>query len=108
MAEAGYDELPPAVREFRPNCPGCTPMTVTGPDARPCSFYDCPGLPKELRVTCDLCLFDFASGSGQVKCNQATCETAHRLRSNVPAYRKWVELITAEVSLQIAGQIAGK
>lgn len=104
MAEAGYDTLPAAVRDFRPNCPGCTPMTVTGPDARPCSFYDCPGLPEELKVTCDLCMFDFAAGSGQVRCNHATCETALRLRGNVPTYRRWMDLIASEISKRIAGR----
>ena len=102
MAVTGSDVLPPAVLEFRPKCPGCTPMTVTEPGARPCSFYDCPGLPEELRVTCDLCMFDFVSGSGQVKCNHATCETALRLRENVHTYRKWVELIASEASLKIS------
>jgi hypothetical protein len=88
--------LPPVVRRFRPQCPGCTPARLSAEGARPCSHYDCPGLPAELRVTCDLCLFDFAAGDGQVKCDHDTCPTALRLRANVPVYRAWVEMIVAE------------
>ena len=98
MAEAGYGTLPAAVRDFRPNCPGCTPMTVTGPDARPCSFYDCPGLPAELRVTCDTCMYDFAIHDGQVKRDHSTCEDALRLEGNVETYRIWLQMLKAEAS----------
>ncbi len=96
FSEADYWSLPPAVREFRPNCPGCTPDKTTAEGARPCSFYDCPGLPAELHVTCDLCMFDFAIDDGQPSCDHTTCETAIRLRGNVETYRKWVELLRAE------------
>jgi len=65
---------------------------------RPCSFYDCPGLPEELEVTCNICMFDFAAGDGQPRCDHATCETALRLTKNVPTYRAWVELMRAEAA----------
>jgi len=87
-----FDQLPLAVRSFRPKCPGCNPNAA---GARPCSFYDCPGLPTELRVTCDLCMYDFVADSGQVKCDHTTCETALRLKANVSTYEAWLEnLIT--------------
>jgi hypothetical protein len=97
MPELDFTTLPEAVRLFRPNCPGCTPATVTGPNARPCSFYDCAGLPTELEVTCNLCMYDFAADDGQVKCDHATCETARRLKRNVTTYRAWVRLIQQEM-----------
>ncbi len=82
--------------DFRPTCPGCTPSKVTEEGARPCSFYDCPGLPQELQVTCDLCLYDFANNTGQIKCDHRTCETALRLKGNVGIHRAWVELLRRE------------
>ncbi len=88
--------LPSRVLNFRPKCPGCTPENLADPESRPCSFYDCPGLPPELHVTCDLCMYDFAAGSGLVKCDHRTCETAQRLRQNVATYRDWLQLIAAE------------
>ncbi len=91
-------ELPPDVRAFRPRCPGCTPKVVTAPGARPCSFYDCPGLPGQLRVSCDLCMFDFLAEDGQVKCDHSTCPTAARLRGNVETYRAWLQLLEAEAA----------
>lgn len=91
-----YAGLPETVRMFRPRCPGCTPKKVASEGSRPCSFYDCPGLPAELQVTCNLCMFDFASEDGQPKCDHRTCETALRLQKNVATYREWVRLITAE------------
>jgi hypothetical protein len=96
VVDSRYAELPEAVREFRPRCPGCTPVAVVSEGARPCSFYDCPGLPAELQVTCNMCMFDFAAEDGQPKCDHATCETALRLKKNVATYRQWVRLITAE------------
>lgn len=96
MSQADSDLLPPAVRAFRPRCPGCYPATVTSAAARPCSYYDCPGLPEQLHVTCELCLYDFAADEGQVKCDHATCPTAARLRANVPIYRAWVDMLVAE------------
>lgn len=96
MADLVLADLPETVRNFRPNCPGCTPATVTRPDARPCSFYDCPGLPEELRVVCDICIYNFAAGDGQMKCDHRTCETAIRLRRNVTTYRKWLQLLEYE------------
>lgn len=95
---ARYDELPPAVLEFRPRCPGCTPNALAVPDARPCSYYDCPGLPSELEVTCDLCMYDFAADDGQASCDHATCPTALRLAGNVDTYRLWVAMLLAERS----------
>ena len=100
MAEVDIAVLPPSVHTFRPQCPGCTVQGAISEDAKPCSFYDCPGLPDELKVTCDLCMFDFAANDGQVKCNHATCETARRLRANVKYYRAWVELLKAEAGLE--------
>lgn len=100
MPDTDFEELPDIVRSFRPKCPGCTPAKLTEPGARPCSFYDCSGLPKELEVTCDLCIYDFAAEDGQVKCDQATCETAIRLRGNVENYRTWLRLIKEEPSRQ--------
>jgi hypothetical protein len=88
--------LPPAVRDFRPRCPGCTPATVAAPEARPCSYYDCPGLPEELEVTCRTCMFDFVAGDGQVKCDHSTCPTALRLTANVPVYRAWLAMLMDE------------
>ena len=95
MSDTEFATLPEVVREFRPNCPGCTPAKVAEPGARPCSFYDCPGLPKELEVTCDTCIYDFAADEGQVKCDHDTCETAIRLRNNVETYKTWVRLVSA-------------
>jgi len=95
-----YSTLPRAVQEFRPGCPGCTPVVTTADDARPCSFYDCPGLPAELRVTCDLCMYDFAAQDGQPSCDHSTCETALRLRGNVETYRKWIQLLKDEAAAQ--------
>jgi hypothetical protein len=98
MPESALVDLPSAVRGFRPNCPGCTPTTVTQPGARPCSFYDCPGMPDELRVVCDICVYDFAAGDGQVKCDHSTCETALRLQNNVATYLKWLRLLESEAA----------
>jgi hypothetical protein len=89
--------LPAAVRRFRPRCPGCHPAEIGSEGVRPCSYYDCPGLPAELHVTCDKCMYDFALGDGQVKCDHSTCETALRLRANVPIYRAWVQMIRSEM-----------
>lgn len=90
-----YESLPPEVRAFRPRCPGCTPDALADSEAHPCSFYDCPGLPEALQVTCDWCMYDFAAGQGQVKCDHRTCDRAIRLRSNVRTYRTWLEMIGA-------------
>ncbi len=90
MATIDFDSLPPAVRAFRPRCPGCTPEKVAAEGARPCSFYDCPGLPPELQVTCNTCMYDFAAQDGQITCDHATCEIALRLAGNVETYRTWV------------------
>lgn len=90
------DSLPKSVRAFRPRCPNCNPDVVLEEGARPCSFYACPGLPAELHVTCDLCMYDFAADDGQVKCDHNTCETALRLKANVPIYRAWLQLLEAE------------
>jgi hypothetical protein len=98
MAEADLVVLPRSVREFRPRCPGCTLQHAVAEDAKPCSFYDCPGLPEELKVTCDLCLFDFVANDGQVKCDQRICATALRLKGNVKTYLAWVEILKAEES----------
>jgi hypothetical protein len=100
MPEFAIPVLPPRVLAFRPQCPGCTPEKAVDPDGRPCSFYDCPGLPPELHVTCNECMYDFASGSGLIKCDHRTCETAQRLRRNVATYRAWLDLIAAEHSLR--------
>jgi len=96
MSVADVAALPADVSEFRPNCPGCTPERLTGPGATPCSFYDCPGLPKNLEVTCDMCMYDFAADDGQIRCDHDSCETARRLKANVETYRAWVALIEAE------------
>ena len=102
MDSAGMDDstLSQTVRQFRPGCPGCTPDVTTAVDARPCSFYDCPGLPAELHVTCDLCMYDFAAQDGQPSCDHSTCETALRLRANVETYRKWIQLLKDEAAAQ--------
>lgn len=95
-----FETLPDVVRAFRPKCPGCTPARVTELGARPCSFYDCPGLPEELEVTCRICIYDFAAEDGQVKCDHDTCETAIRLRKNVDTYKMWLRLLEAESEFQ--------
>ncbi len=92
------ETLPEIVHRFRPNCPGCTPEKATAPGAKPCSFYDWPGLPRELEVTCDTCMYDFAAQDGQVKCDHGTCDTALRLEANVETYRAWIRLIRAEAA----------
>lgn len=97
MTDLSFDELPADVLAFRPNCPGCTPQKVVGDETRPCSSYDCPGLPAGLKVTCDVCMYDFAARDGQIKCDHATCETAARLRTNVETYEAWVRLIAQEM-----------
>ncbi len=91
-------ELPEAVRNFRPRCPGCTPESIAKPGARPCSYFDCPGLPSALEVTCDTCVYDFVADEGQVKCDHDTCETAIRLKANVAIFEAWMRLIAAEAS----------
>lgn len=98
MADPDFSMLPAVVSEFRPNCPGCTPAKATDEDTQPCSFYDCPGLPEQLRVTCNTCMYDFAAASGQLKCDHATCETALRLKGNVGTYRAWIDLLRSEAS----------
>lgn len=89
--------LPPAVRAYRPRCPGCDPTVVVAQATRPCSYYDCPGLPEQLHVTCDTCMYDFAAEDGQVKCDHQTCETARRLAANVPIYRAWVAMLRSKL-----------
>jgi len=98
MALSDLADLPESVLHFRPKCPGCTPAKVTEPGAHPCSFYDCSGLPAELEVTCNLCMYDFAVDDGQVKCDHEVCETAMRLRNNVVTYRRWHRLIEEEMT----------
>ncbi len=98
MPDSDHADLPATVRVFRPKCPGCTPLKVTQPGARPCSFYNCPGLPDELRVVCDICVYDFATEDGQVRCDHSTCEMALRLQSNVTTYRKWLRLLESEAA----------
>ena len=93
-----YSALPPAVRNFRPQCPGCTPEKATVDGARPCSFYDCPGLPAELEVTCNQCMYDFSVDDGQPTCDHNTCETARRLRANVSTYLTWVQMLKDEAA----------
>lgn len=98
MSNVAVADLPKAVHEFRPKCPGCTPERAMAPGGKPCSFYDCPGLPEELRVTCDSCMFDFAAAEGQIKCDHSTCEIALRLKKNVETYKAWVRLIKTEAA----------
>ena len=98
MTGPDFANLPRAVREFRPGCPGCTPDVVTAEEARPCSHYDCPGLPRELQVTCNTCMYDFATGDGQPTCDFETCETAQRLQGNVETYKQWVTMLRAGTS----------
>jgi hypothetical protein len=96
MNESDLLLLPRTVREFRPLCPGCTLGRAASIEAKPCSFYDCPGLPAELEVTCDKCMFDFVANDGQPSCDHNECETALRLKSNVPNYLAWIEILKAE------------
>ena len=100
MSDIDFGQLPESVRDYRPQCPGCTPQKAIAPDGKSCSFYDCPGLPAGLKVTCDMCMFDFAKEDGQIKCDHSTCETAARLRANVGTYRAWVRLIAAEMAAE--------
>jgi len=94
-----YDDiLAPSVRDYRPRCPGCTPETATAEGARPCSHYDCPGLPPELQVTCDLCMYDFAADDGQMQCDHDTCEKAQRLKGNVETFQMWIQLLKDEAA----------
>jgi hypothetical protein len=95
--------LSKAVRDYRPRCPGCTPAKATADGARPCSFYDCPGLPAELHVTCDLCMYDFSAHDGQPTCDHSTCDTARRLQGNVETYRKWLQLLKDEAAASASG-----
>lgn len=88
--------LPEEVRSFWPRCPNCSPEVLLDPWSRPCSFYDCPGLPSQLRVTCDICVYDFFVDDGTVKCDHDTCDTARRLKANVPIYRAWLRLLEQE------------
>ena len=90
--------LPPDVLAHRPRCPGCTPDALADEAARPCSYFDCPGLPSSLQVTCELCMYDFSVDDGQVKCDHDTCETAHRLRSNVAVYQAWRKMVVGTTS----------
>ena len=88
--------LPENVRSFRPSCPNCSPEVLLDPGSRPCSFYNCPRLPTQLQVTCDICVYDFLADNGTVKCDHNTCETARRLKANVPTYRAWLRLLEEE------------
>lgn len=97
MGEPNFAELPAAVQEFRPKCPGCTPAKVTTPDALPCSFYNCPGLPSELEVVCKVCVYNFASDDGTDKCDHSTCETAIRLKETSPP-TTWIHLLETEAA----------
>ena len=93
--------LPEDVRDFRPECPNCNPQIVLDPAARPCSFYDCPGLPPQLQVTCNVCVYDFAADEGTARCDHDTCETALHLKANVPIYRAWVRLLQEETAVPV-------
>ena len=95
--------LSAAVRDYRPRCPGCTPEKATAAGARPCSHYDCPGLPPELQVTCNVCMYDFSVDDGQPNCDHTTCDTARRLRGNVATYRKWVQMLKDELAAAGSG-----
>ncbi len=97
MVAPDFEALSDTVRGFRPRCAGCSPESVIAAEAHPCSFYDCPGLPKELEVTCNTCMFDFAAQDGQPSCDHRTCDTALRLQGNVETYRMWVQLLAEEV-----------
>ena len=88
--------LPEEVRNFRPRCPNCSPEVLLASWSRPCSFYDCPGLPSQLQVTCNICVYDFFADDGTVKCDLNTCETARRLKANVPTYRAWLRMLEEE------------
>ena len=88
--------LPEEVRNFRPRCPNCSSPVVLDLRSRPCSFYNCPGLPVRLQVTCDICVYDFFGDAGTIKCDHDTCETARRLKANVPIYRAWLRLLDEE------------
>lgn len=101
MTDNAYATLPPAVKDFRPRCPGCSPTKVTAAEARPCSFYACPGLPDELRVTCDLCMYDFAARDGQMKCDHSTCEKALWLESHVLTYELWLDMLRSEMEQSV-------
>lgn len=94
MPQPHFTTLPEAVQAFRPNCPGCSPQKLALEAALPCSAFDCPGLPDELKVTCDTCMYDFAHQDGQIKCDHATCETAQVLKANVATYQTWLEHIS--------------
>lgn len=98
MESNEHSSLPTAVQEFRPRCPGCTTEVVTAEEAKPCSHYDCPGLPKELEVTCNKCMYDFAAQDGQPDCDHSTCKDALRLQSNVDTYRDWQKLLAEETA----------
>ncbi|MDX1450204.1 MAG: hypothetical protein R3246_14210 [Acidimicrobiia bacterium] len=95
MADSRGIDLPPDVLAFRPRCPGCTPQRLAEEEVRPCSYYDCPGLPASLKVTCELCMYDFSKDDGQMKCDHDTCLTAQRLRRNVAVYEAWREMVAA-------------
>lgn len=88
--------LPAEVRAFRPKCANCGIDALLAPGSRPCSFYDCPGLPSQLHVTCPICVYDFFADDGTVKCDHNTCETARRLKANVHTYRAWLRLVEQE------------
>lgn len=88
--------LPDEVRDFRPRCPNCSPQVVLTDSSRPCSTYDCPGLPRQLEVTCRICVYDFSIDEGTVRCDHDTCDTALRLKGNVPTYRAWLRLLAEE------------
>lgn len=92
----GTPALPAEVLSFRPRCPNCTIDVLLEPSSRTCSFYNCPRLPSQLQVTCPLCVYDFFADDGTAKCDHTTCETARRLKANVPIYRAWLRLLEQE------------
>lgn len=79
--------------EFR-SCPGCGYDFATGEGVPSCHYYDCPYLPAELNVFCDVCRFDFFTMEGNPPCGDpTTCDHGAPARANVENVRRWRELV---------------
>ena len=76
-------------KDFR-TCPGCGFDLASGEGERSCHYFDCPYMPEELNVFCDVCRFDFFTMEGNPSCaDPATCDYGAVARSHVENVRRW-------------------
>jgi hypothetical protein len=76
--------------DFR-QCPHCGLDLGTGEGERGCAWGDCPYLPEELDVYCEVCRFNFYTMEGNPPCRDPlTCEHALHPIANTENYRRWL------------------